>query len=1439
MYVPVSSYPLKNGKLIYAESKDFSTLLIIQQNDGVTKVLRLSPDSEQKLILSLPQTIPSYGANHIATWTSINRLYLGVASATSVRIYIWLGENFDQIQSLDFPANKLIPVHTGGSTILIATGNTTRIISYQLKTNEFSVIQTLKRSTDAVGFQRENGYFGDNFLALADDNSTIIYKEHKHRYVPFQRMEGASQIQALSSDKKIILFFIKEEYGLKVFQYDGWRFTDRRIILPDVQRVYPTFFCDGTFVLATLNSDGWHFQRMIWQPVRSWKSVKDGIGQWCAESLNLLDTPPIVIPKLRHPLVFTRARINHLSAWNVDGRSVQKFSNATQNYKNLLKTLEQESSTLEKVMSNNDKVSCTNFSARNVKVMKKVIANNTRTIIDKEIMSKLRILGDPNKNYTFKNIKSHSLDSLNCPIPAVNYKEVNVTGRINGLFFESFVEDILKTNADEQLITGMFEFEKLKVEDADMHLDIAWNSTRQELKFDNLTVDELEVPSGYFLPLDGPPVTLTGDLSVSKMKISGLVHLTGQVTGPTGKRLQSMIHVIDPLVSNQDYQFNDIKIVNFFKTNDLHGTNGESYKTIRNNSLPLSASNIPIHMKFNGENVEWRNVMLEEPLGNWVTVKNFALNITGRKTANNVTLLRSVYDKLPILKVPGRACSVAILTDDVYMTNITMNNAFVNSLKANKVFGALQMEEMFSDSAKSWEEVPWSLKNITGQVEAKNATISEASNVNLPSLYDSMKRWSASGKLKGPIKLKNLTIKNLTAEKSFNLPLPKKIGRFQALKNVDLEQINGIKIREFIDNVLEIDDMISLTNITFLGGITVDKISTSISNIPLFSSLDGNFGTKTITGIFQTHDLVIPDDIPYPRTDVPIELAIDGNVEFINEPIVKHMNGFNVEKLSKDIWMKNKLANLTGNIIFMDNVAFAGDIEIGGLLKTPKYGPWYQMSEKIFSKSLDQQINQEASFNHLQIANITGSNTSRIISSPTTLLHDLEYQTLKKNRTNQTITATWNFERIDVDNGIQIDGRINNLDLNNDIIRLDSKKNFITGTIIVDTLVAENIIGLNFSEFAKNTLMSTKQQELITIKGKKIFNYLKVNSLNLTSKINGKKIESCLLKYTKQLITGKKIIEGNLLAPGIKTEGLINDVEFTKLLVYQLKKKSPRQVIETPISLENGFNIQGNLIIDKYRENYWNHLKSPNNSFSPLLKLSKKLFHFAGGVDRALQARAFYFDKLELIEENSTPLIEMAVNETVRFNSLGSCHIYELILYCNGREIFDFSNKFNASQILELKAVSLAGRPKIVCLTSAPRGGVSIYYVNEEKREMIKEKELQIPDVLGGSVAAYREAIWIVLMLQDYTVILRYDPWKEFYEHILDGNTQYFALTFSRSDELLLFRNDGVWRLGGLGGPKLIFSTHLEGKIDVFSEEYIQLSQGNSTNLLQIRYSGN
>jgi len=72
-----------------------------------------------------------------------------------------------------------------------------------------------------------------------------------------------------------------------------------------------------------------------------------------------------------------------------------------------------------------------------------------------------------------------------------------------------------------------------------------------------------------------------------------------------------------------------------------------------------------------------------------------------------------------------------------------------------------------------------------------------------------------ANRLKGPISTTNLIINNLETPAYFNLPLPVRVKNVIVEGDSKIGRINNLDIQPFMENVMKVDDIISLEDVTF------------------------------------------------------------------------------------------------------------------------------------------------------------------------------------------------------------------------------------------------------------------------------------------------------------------------------------------------------------------------------------------------------------------------------------------------------------------------------------------------------------------------------------------------------------------------------------------------------------------------------------------------
>lgn len=119
----------------------------------------------------------------------------------------------------------------------------------------------------------------------------------------------------------------------------------------------------------------------------------------------------------------------------------------------------------------------------------------------------------------------------------------------------------------------------------------------------------------------------------------------------------------------------------------------------------------------------------------------------------------------------------------------------------------------------------------------------------------------------------------------------------------------------------------------------------------------------------------------------------------------------------------------------------------------------------------------------------------------------------------------------------------------------------------------------------------------------------------------GYAIEKVLRKSTNQIIYSQKTIQGFINASEFIINGLINDVNLTKLVHHQLKKNNPLQTIRTGIELHNNLNIIGNLTIKgAYEKSEMKIFDKNYSNAQTIIKRMKRFIRIAEIINIALQS---------------------------------------------------------------------------------------------------------------------------------------------------------------------------------------------------------------------------
>jgi len=88
---------------------------------------------------------------------------------------------------------------------------------------------------------------------------------------------------------------------------------------------------------------------------------------------------------------------------------------------------------------------------------------------------------------------------------------------------------------------------------------------------------------------------MTGSITAAKVRVTGLVEISGKITGKGIEKLNPLKEIFTPLTLHGDYFLQNVTVRNFVKVKDIVRSRGLSMKEILENSVPLD-SNVSAHL---------------------------------------------------------------------------------------------------------------------------------------------------------------------------------------------------------------------------------------------------------------------------------------------------------------------------------------------------------------------------------------------------------------------------------------------------------------------------------------------------------------------------------------------------------------------------------------------------------------------------------------------------------------------------------------------------------------------------------------------------------------------------------------------------------------------------------------------------------------------------
>ncbi|KAI4502427.1 hypothetical protein M0802_002339 [Mischocyttarus mexicanus] len=1428
----VKTYPQYKGIRIIMDSSMHNTIAIIQTLIENIIILKFNY-IHTAYALSFVQTIEIPNITDIHTWHYMNDLYLGIASHNNISIYIWTNTHFDLIQDLDFGAEKLTFFQNKGFMNLVCISTRTMILRHSLRYNKFMIIQTLPASNAITTFDVIKDHLKEYYICLSTYKNTIVYKEVHGYFISFQEISSAEKIIPLIDKNAVILFSLNKNV-VTIYQYNGWKFVQLNAKLSEINNIYLRYIDENKLLIITHEVSTWKLFKPKWGEIKSLVGLQNEIKSWCIKAKVIAERVPEAISILETPLSILNGHIREIDTQSINGYDSKELKNLTRQYEYLTTQLRAINDTLNKINNSNNRLKTLRANKVQVTCESQCKVNNIIIKGKDNPLLKLISIKDINQNITFSNLKIENINNYKCPVIALTPKNLYLKGLINNVSLFDLQENTLKISGN-QIVTKDHIFVEVDADHSVVPLNITTNFTKQTVHAKEIRVKELNLEKdGFLLPLNGPLSKISGCITVQNVKVTGQITLKGRLKGEGAKSLMPIKRVPDFMEINENRNFHNVTIVNTLITTDVYKQNGKSLKDILENGI-LIDNTFPRHLIFSNNNVAWRNVTIKN-YHNWVTAhSDNKVIISGKKQIQyDVKLPNSIYELLLIPKLNLSLCASTVNVSNIKLSKVLIENMTVNYLNSFHVFGAKELNSTVFETTTSNATIDLSKKYFKGVTIVKDILPFDIKGFNLKGFQEILNTWIGKNIFKDISNVTRLKVNNLKVPSRFKFPFPTTVRNVISKGNTSAKIINGEDIQQFIENVVRIDDTISLNNITFNTGLKSNNVQFSYGPVNFTDlTVHPNLHSKHILGNMQVGLLNISKPIIHKTYNTSQNYIIQGNVTFKYEPVIQNVNNINLEKLSSEIYNIDEDMIVTGNSFVIENLTLLGSNITKTSIYVPHYGSWKNMSYSLLSKTKPQVINVPCWFNDIEVNSIKGSKNLSIQSSDSQIKNIIE-MSLKRNEL-RVITGNWHFDKLILPGKVNLQGKINNLDLRTDVVRHSSETNIVTGKKIVLELTTKHLHGLNFREWSQNAVLSN-QQNVIIVKGQKTFADINISNLSLDGTIMGKKIENALLKSKPQIINGTKTFDGNIKMSSLIIDGLVNDIALISFTSNLLKKNQSEQILETNIILKDSIEVLGNIVIDGLYNDI--RLINLNKEYEKLKSIENNLTEIAEVVKVAgiaLNNRAFYLDKLKILKNNNA-LITYSNNNCLQNNINSICELKNVSLFCNDIEIQGFSLRTGISNYTKLQILPIKGITFIVLITS---DCVLIGNIIEER--FYQKKVFCISNILKASIESVGNSLWIILKLPLEMLALNYVSWDNIKQYTLPPSNMLIT-SMPPNKELLMFRSDGVWNINELGMPRHIFKTNLTGTIETFvydKEYYIKNINNDVTVIMKPSYVGN
>ncbi|RZC40837.1 uncharacterized protein BDFB_005868, partial [Asbolus verrucosus] len=483
-------------------------------------------------------------------------------------------------------------------------------------------------------------------------------------------------------------------------------------------------------------------------------------------------------------------------------------------------------------------------------------------------------------------------------------------------------------------------------------------------------------------------------------------------------------------------------------------------------------------------------------------------------------------------------------------------------------------------------------------------------------------------RIKGPLKIKEIQIKNLYFENKLNGVDKASFGKYKIDENdrrivdgdytfesiivygdvfIASNKINNVQINDLADNTVKIDEPFEFDMATF----ETEVVSTNpvlleghVENLDLDNVILSDLASEqtilddkifrnnlTINGSVSIDGFINDIDIikfcKFAMAEIDSKnLIVDGCAFFVKGPDVKKINNIDVDNIWNYAWFNDKDSTLTDYVEF-GNIIFKNDIDVQGFVDNVSLK---LLSENYFSKSKNQNITATFTFQNDLIFESEVSVPEITLSGDVNDINlDTFVRTALLNDYDQVFETVLYLENCNIKN-LTGEFSVNDMNVEQDVMRYD-KINMVTGAkffenLNVDYLKLEKNIKIqdvNVLDWLKNSVL---KDTTFNITGTKSFKNARfANGFQLIGTLNDQKFDedNIMLKNMPQVITGNKTIFTDILDPvsfkAIKLKGLLNEIDISDLINNQAYKNEDNS-FKTGLNLYNDITTN-NLIVRK------------------------------------------------------------------------------------------------------------------------------------------------------------------------------------------------------------------------------------------------------------------